>query len=86
MHKLDQIQMPRSELHLLPPQGQTMKSASLSRKKQMMDMRDGDEHFVSLDSTVGPINELYLNIREFSAFPFGNGRMNLIHNTQENAQ
>jgi hypothetical protein len=84
MHKT--LPIPKSELHLIPPAGQTMKSATLSRKKQMLNMKDGDEHFVSLDSTVGPINELYMHIREFSAFPFGNGRMNsLIHNTLENA-
>ena len=79
--------LPKSELNLAPPPGQTMKSAALSKRKQMLDMKDGNEHFVSLDSTVGPINELYLGIREFSAFPFGMGRMNsLIHNTMENAQ
>jgi hypothetical protein len=79
--------MLKTELNLAPPIGQTMRSAALTKRKQMLNLKDGDEHFVNLNSTVGPINELYLGIREYSAFPFGLGRMNsLIHNTMENAQ
>jgi hypothetical protein len=82
MHKLETH---KTELPSAPPLGQTMRSSALTRSKQMLNLKDGDEHFVSLDSTVGSINNLYLGIREYSAFPFGLGRMNsLIHNTREN--
>jgi len=63
---------------------QTGKSISLSKQKKLLDMKDGDEHFVNLSSTVGPINDMYLKIRELSAFPFGAGRVALIHNTKIN--
>jgi len=64
---------------------QTGKSKSLSKMKKMLDMADGDEHFVSHATTVRPINQLYNDIRELSAFPYGMGRLGvLIHNTQIN--
>ena len=64
---------------------QTGKSISLSKMKKMLDMKDGDEHFVSHATTVRPINSLYNDIRELSCFPHGNGRLDsLIHNTQIN--
>ena len=62
------------------PEGQTMASKSLSRKKKMLDMADGDEHFVS-DLRVGPINDMYLAIRAYSMFPHGIGLPALIHDT-----
>jgi hypothetical protein len=63
----------------------SMQSMRLSRQKKMMDMADGDEHYTNKDSTVGPINNMYLAIRELSCFPYGSGGRNaLIHNTQIN--
>ena len=64
------------------PEGKTMRSHSLSRKKKMLDMADGDEHFVS-NLCVGPINDMYLAIRAFSMFPHGIGIPALIYNTKE---
>jgi hypothetical protein len=63
------------------PEGQTMKSMALSRKKKLLDMADGDEHFVH-DLRVGPINDMYLAIRAYSMFPHGMGRPSLIHDTK----
>ena len=65
--------------------GQSMKSLALSRKKKMMDMADGDEHFVN-NLCTGPINDMYLSIRAFSAFPHGAGLVSLIHDTKANRQ
>ena len=65
-------------------ESQTGTSMRLSRQKKMLDMKDGDEHYTNKDSTVGPINDMYLAIRELSCFPYGGGRHNLIHNTQIN--
>lgn len=65
------------------PSGQTSKSMILSNLKKRLDMKDGDEHFLPI--AVGPINNMYLQIRHISAFPFGAGRMdNLIHDTTAN--
>lgn len=65
------------------PSGQAGKSKALSNLKARLDQKDGDEHFLPI--AVGPVNDIYLQIRHISAFPFGAGRMdNLIHNTQEN--
>ena len=63
------------------PGGQTMKSIALSRKKKLLDMADGDEHFVH-DLSVGPINDMYLAIRAYSMFPHGMGMPSLIHDTK----
>lgn len=64
---------------------ETGRSIALSRQKKLMNMKDGDEHYTNKDSTVGPINDMYLSIRELSCFPFGSGGRNaLIHNTQIN--
>jgi len=63
------------------PAGQTMRSSALSRKKKMLDMADGDEHFVN-NLRVGPINDMYLAIRAYSMFPHGMGRPSLIHDTK----
>ena len=65
--------------------GQSMRSYALSRKKKMMDMADGDSHFVS-NLCTGPINDMYLKIRAYSAFPHGAGLVALIHDTQANRQ
>jgi hypothetical protein len=54
---------------------------ALSRKKKMLDMADGDEHFVH-DLRVGPINDMYLAIRAYSMFPHGMGKPALIHDTK----
>jgi hypothetical protein len=61
--------------------GQTMRSMALSHKKKMLDMADGDEHFVS-NLSVGPINDMYLAIRAYSMFPHGAGMVSLIHDTK----
>ena len=63
------------------PEGQTMASKALSRKKKMLDMADGDEHFVS-NLRVGPVNDMYLAIRAYSMFPHGIGLPALVHDTQ----
>jgi hypothetical protein len=68
----------------MAPGEQSGMSHSLSRLKKKLDMKDGDEHFVNDSSTVGPINDMYIAIRELSCFPFGGGRSCLIHNTQLN--
>ena len=61
------------------------KVGTYSRMKKMLNMKDGDEHYTNHESTVGPINDMYLSIRELSCFPFGaGGRLALIHNTQIN--
>jgi hypothetical protein len=65
--------------------GQSMRSYALSRRKKMLDMADGDEHFVK-NLCVGPINDMYLKIRAYSAFPHGAGLVALIHDTQANRQ
>jgi hypothetical protein len=72
-------------MHVGVPAGQSMKSHALSRKKKMMDMADGDEHFVN-NLCTGPINDMYLAIRAISAFPHGAGLVSLIHDTQANRQ
>jgi hypothetical protein len=65
------------------PSGQSTKSNRLSNLKKRLDMKDGDEHFLPI--AVGPINDMYLQIRHISAFPFGAGKMdNLIHDTTSN--
>ena len=63
------------------PEGQTMRSLALSRRKKMLDMSDGNEHFVS-NLSVGPINDMYLAIRAYSMFPHGAGLPALIHDTR----
>ena len=66
-------------------ENETGRSIALSRHKKLMNMKDGDEHYTNKDSTVGPINDMYLSIRELSCFPFGSGGRNaLVHNTQIN--
>ncbi len=66
-------------------ENETGRSIALSRQKKLMNMKDGDEHYTNKDSTVGPINDMYLSIRELSCFPYGSGGRNaLIHNTQIN--
>ena len=70
-------------MHVEIPAGQSMRSLALSRKKKMMDMADGDEHFVN-NLCTGPINDMYLKIRAYSAFPHGAGLVSLIHDTQAN--
>lgn len=66
-------------------ENETGRSIGLSRQKKLMNMKDGDEHYTNKDSTVGPINDMYLSIRELSCFPYGSGGRNaLIHNTQIN--
>jgi hypothetical protein len=65
--------------------GQTMRSLALSNKKKMLDMADGDEHFVS-NLCVGPINDMYLAIRAYSMFPHGAGMVALIKDTKANCQ
>lgn len=75
------------EIDIIPEmrENESMQSMRLSRQKKMMDMKDGDEYYTNKDSTVGPINDMYLAIRELSCFPFGSGgRHGLIHNTQIN--
>ena len=75
------------EMDVIPEmrENESMRSLGLSRQKKIMDMKDGDEHYTNKDSTVGPINDMYLLIRELSCFPFGSGGRNaLIHNTQIN--
>jgi len=67
----------------LPPEGQTARSQALSLRKKMLDMSDGDEHFVS-NLNVGPINDMYLAIRMYSLFPQGAGLVSLISDTQIN--
>jgi len=68
--------------------GQTMKSKSLSRMKQRLNMKDGDEHETDHTSTIGDFKDMYIAIRDLSAFPYGgafhHGRMALIHDTQVN--
>ena len=65
------------------PPGQSSKSTKLSNLKKRLDMKDGDEYFLPI--AVGPINDMYLQIKNISAFPFGAGRMdNLIHDTTAN--
>jgi len=61
--------------------GPSMRSMALSRTKKMLDMADGDEHFVS-NLRVGPINDMYLAIRAYSMFPHGMGKPALIHDTK----
>jgi len=63
--------------------GQSMRSYALSRRKKMLDMTDGDSHFVN-NLCTGPINDMYLSIRAFSAFPHGAGMVSLISDTQAN--
>jgi hypothetical protein len=75
--------IPKASDVMLEPAGQSMRSKALSKLKYKLNMKDGDEHFLPI--AVGPINNMYLQIREYSAFPFGAGRMNnLIHDTQSN--
>jgi len=76
-------QTPAYDVAMAPGEQSSM-SHSLSRMKKRLDMKDGDEHFVNDSSTVGPINDMYIAIRELSAFPWGGGRSTLIHNTQIN--
>lgn len=64
-----------------PPPGQSGKSIALSRKKKKADMKDGDTHWTNHDNTIGPINDMYLAIREYAAFPFGAGHVALIQKT-----
>lgn len=67
------------------PAGQSMKSHALSRKKMMLDKADGGSNFVD-NLLTGPINDMYLAIRAFSAFPHGAGMVCLIHDTKANGQ
>ena len=69
---------------IIAPPGEQSGMNGLSRLKKRLDMKDGDEHFLNYESTVGPINDMYIAIRELSAFPFGGGRSALIHDTQIN--
>jgi hypothetical protein len=70
------------------PSGQSGRSMALSNMKKRLDMKDGDEHPMEHPATIGPVNDMYLAIRELSCFPFGNafhhGRVALIENTQIN--
>jgi len=81
--KVGRISHPKGDQHpdVEVASGQTMRSAALSRAKKMMDMADGDEHFVS-NLCVAPINDMYLAIRAYSMFPHGAGRPALIHDTK----
>lgn len=72
-------------MHVGVPAGQSQKSHALSRKKKLLDMADGDSHFVN-NLCTGPINDMYLAIRAYSAFPHGAGLVSLIHDTKANRQ
>jgi hypothetical protein len=72
-------------MHVGVPAGQSMKSHALSRKKMMLDKADGGSNFVD-NLLTGPINDMYLAIRAFSAFPHGAGMVCLIHDTKANGQ
>lgn len=72
------------------PAGQSMRSKALSKLKYKLNMKDGDEHVTDHTSTIGPVNDMYVAIRNLSAFPYGNayhhGRITLIHNTMTNTR
>jgi hypothetical protein len=85
-HKVGKVFEAKGEKHpdVEVASGQTMRSLALSHKKKMLDMADGDEHFVS-NLSVGPINDMYLAIRAYSMFPHGAGLVSLIHDTKANS-
>ena len=60
------------------------RSNRLTRSKQLHEMRHGDFIWVDHNTTIGPINDMYIAMREFSGFPFGIGKAALIHNTFTN--
>ena len=72
------------------PSGQSMRSKALSKYKFKLNMKDGDEHVTDHTSTIGPINDMYVAIRNLSCFPYGNayhhGRVTLIHDTMTNTR
>lgn len=57
-----------------------MRSAQLSRKKKMLDMKDGDSHWTNHANTIGPYNDMYLRIKMMSIFPYPFNRSALIEN------
>jgi len=59
----------------------TGRSAALSRAKQMLDMKDGDEHFTNHDATVGPVNDMFFRIKMCGMFPYPCDFSALIHKT-----
>ena len=81
MHSQDAIARPVKVQENHFSDGPSMRSMALSRKKKMLDMADGDEHFVD-NLRVGPINDMYLAIRAYSMFPHGIGKPALIHDTK----
>lgn len=72
------------------PPAQSSRSIALSNMKARLNMEDGNEHHKEHPSTIGPVNDMYLAIRELACFPFGSaffhGKATLIHNTQEGCQ
>ena len=61
--------------------GHTMRSATLSRTKKMLDMKDGDEHFTNHGATIGPVNDMYFRIKMCGMFPYPHDFSALIHKT-----
>jgi hypothetical protein len=49
--------------------GQSSKSVRLSHLKRMLDLKDGDEHFNVGETSVAPINDMYLKIKMASLYP-----------------
>jgi hypothetical protein len=49
--------------------GQSSKSVRLSHTKRMLDMKDGDEHFNVGQTSVAPINDMYLKIKAMALYP-----------------
>lgn len=49
--------------------GQSSKSVRLSHAKRMIDMKDGDSHFNVGQTSVGPINDMYLKIKAMALYP-----------------
>lgn len=49
--------------------GQSSKSVRLSHAKRMLDMKDGDEHFNVGETSVAPINDMYIRIKAMALYP-----------------
>ena len=48
---------------------QSSKSVRLSHIKRMVDKADGDSHFNVGETSVGPINDMYLKIKAMALYP-----------------
>ena len=59
----------------------TGRSKALSRAKQMLDMKDGDEHFTNHGATIGPVNDMFFRIKMCNVFPYPHDFAALIHKT-----